>query len=79
MKKRRSEKDRSPSAVSCGKGVAIPERKSSNGSGSTGAKGRLASSPLHTLQVARDILAKVCLAGGSAASLSKSCENLHVL
>ena len=36
------------------------------------------SSPLHTLQVARDILARVCISPSKAA-LSKSCENLHVL
>ena len=36
-------------------------------------------SPLHTLQVAREILAKVCLNASSNSSFSKSCENLHVL
>ena len=41
-------------------------------------KHRPLGSPLHTLQVARDILAKVCLSPKQT-SISKSCENLHVL
>ncbi|XP_059088490.1 serine/arginine repetitive matrix protein 2-like [Tigriopus californicus] len=36
------------------------------------------SSPLHTLQVARDILSRVCI-NAKQASFTKSCENLHVL
>lgn len=35
-------------------------------------------SPLYTLQVARDILTKVCI-NAKQSSISKSCENLHVL
>ena len=38
---------------------------------------RRVSSPLHTLQVARDILSRVCLKDGGPTP--KSCENLHVL
>ena len=41
------------------------------------AKKAIISSPLHTLQVARDILAKVCL--NASQSSNTSCENLHVL
>ena len=39
---------------------------------------RRASSPLRTLQVARDILAKVCLTSKKSNS-EEPCENLHVL
>ena len=55
--------------------------KDGNGSGNNHVSSvSSVSSPLHTLQVARDILAKVCLnAASSAAAMSKSCENLHVL
>jgi len=48
----------------------------SRNSRSSSTQARRISSPLHTLQVARDILARVCI---SSKSSSKSCENLHVL
>ena len=38
---------------------------------------RRLSSPLRTLQVARDILARACLSSGKARPLE--CENLHIL
>ena len=48
----------------------------SRNSRSSSAHARRVSSPLQTLQVARDILARVCI---SSKNSSKSCENLHVL
>ncbi len=53
--------------------------KSHQASASSPRPGHALSSPLHTLQVARDILARVCLNATGAGSYSKSCENLHVL
>ena len=61
-----------------GAGSSAQAHTTSKKGESNGGGGKGLSSPLHTLQVARDILAKVCL-NASHGSISKSCENLHVL
>ena len=66
------------SMLNCGGGGKKKTDKAAAGSSSAAAAKKAISSPLHTLQVARDILAKVCL-NASQSSITKSCENLHVL
>ena len=59
-----------------GGGFGGGKNTGSRNSRSSSTHARRVSSPLQTLQVARDILARVCI---SSKNSSKSCENLHVL